>query len=690
MRKTTRVGKISISLVSICLVILAGCSPIAQQIQSVTGGNKTPAAGGAYGAAAPTSQAAIPVTGGPSVTVNDQTTDGTSVVVAKVISKGPGWIAIHNQQNGQTGVVIGYSPVKDGENDNVTVKIDAGKVTPTLYAMLHIDAGVVGTYEFPGPDVPYMTNGQMVSPSFNISRAAGTSQTPMVTVHDQDASSGKVIVDDVVSNGPGWVDIHISNPDGSMGQEIGYTAVHDGDNRNVTITIDAKKATATMQAMLHIDAGTPGLFDTGADKTVMLNGQMVGSTFKNTTGQTANQAPTDTPGTAAAMPGMDTTPAGQASATPAAGNAQPSATPMPANSQPTASTAGMAMATPSGTNKPSLKVSDQQIQNGTVKIDDVVSSGPGWVVVYTVTNGQPDQLIGYTHVNDGDNPNVIVKIDTTKPVDNLYALYHVDAGKIGTFEYPGPDVPMMVGVQMIAGLFKTSTSAANGPKPAAPVPFIAITNQAIHNGAVVASHVVAVGEAWVTVHQQNPDGTVGNLIGATAVHDGTTDNVVIHIDTRRATRTLFAMLHVNASKAATPQFPGVDMPVLVGGKMVLPAFVVNGPLNGDVPLMINKNNPAAPYLTDGVGMALYISLNDQPGKSNCTGDCLTQWHPLLANGSIVPGDGISWTKLGVIILPDNTRQITYNGAPVYYYTGDKNPGDTSGQGLAGNWFLVTP
>jgi predicted lipoprotein with Yx(FWY)xxD motif len=354
----------------------------------------------------------------------------------------------------------------------------------------------------------------------------------------------------------------------------------------------------------------------------------------------------------------------------------------------------MVMVTPSsGGMAPGVKVSDQQIQNGTVKIDEVVSSGPGWIVVYTVSSsGQPDQPVGYTHVNDGDNPNVVVKIDTSEPVDTLYAQLHVDAGQVGTFEFPGADAPVMMGVQMISGLFKTNANAvANAPtQPSGPTPSITIHDQPVHNGAVVVSNVVALGDSWVVIHPQNPDGSVGDMIGAAFVPAGSSDNVTVHIDTNRATRQMWAMLHVDISKASYPQFPGVDVPVMVGGQMVLPPFKISGSLSGDIPLAVNKNSAGVSYLTDGLGMSLYLSLNDPPGKSNCTGDCLKQWHPLLATGIISPGDGVAVGKIGVIFLPDHSRQITYAGSPLYYFTGDQKPGDTKGQGQDGSWFLVTP
>ncbi len=118
----------------------------------------------------------------PSVTVADQPITNDTVTVAKVVSNGPGWIAIHADNNGVPGPVLGYSAVKDGENDNVAVKLAAEGRTPTLYAMLHTDVGVVGTYEFPGPDIPVTVNGAVVTPAFKATNvtAAAAAATPAV------------------------------------------------------------------------------------------------------------------------------------------------------------------------------------------------------------------------------------------------------------------------------------------------------------------------------------------------------------------------------------------------------------------------------------------------------------------------------------------------------------------------------
>jgi hypothetical protein len=58
--------------------------------------------------------------------------------------------------------------VVDGENTDVVIEIDVAAATETLYAMLHTDVGEVGTYEFPGDDVPVTADGEVVTPSFTV------------------------------------------------------------------------------------------------------------------------------------------------------------------------------------------------------------------------------------------------------------------------------------------------------------------------------------------------------------------------------------------------------------------------------------------------------------------------------------------------------------------------------------------
>ncbi len=86
------------------------------------------------------------------------------------------------------------------------------------------------------------------------------------------------------------------------------------------------------------------------------------------------------------------------------------------------------------------------------------------------------------------------------------------------------------------------------------------------------------------------------------------------------------------------------------------------------------------YLTDASGMTLYVTT-----KTDCAGVCLTVWPPYIAPslaGDIVAPLGVAENKDAGVL------QYTWNGKFLYYYTGDRKPGDISGKGFSNAWFLV--
>ncbi len=102
----------------------------------------------------------------PNVRVYDQRIENDAVIIERVVSQGPGWLVIHADNNGAPGPDLGWTALKPGVNWNVRVKIDPAKATPYLWAMLHSDLGVVGKYEYPGPDVPVVVAGKVVMKKF--------------------------------------------------------------------------------------------------------------------------------------------------------------------------------------------------------------------------------------------------------------------------------------------------------------------------------------------------------------------------------------------------------------------------------------------------------------------------------------------------------------------------------------------
>jgi predicted lipoprotein with Yx(FWY)xxD motif len=98
-------------------------------------------------------------------------------------------------------------------------------------------------------------------------------------------------------------------------------------------------------------------------------------------------------------------------------------------------------------------------------------------------------------------------------------------------------------------------------------------------------------------------------------------------------------------------------------------------------------------LVDSQGRTLYLFQKDTGTKSMCVGPCATQWPPLRANGKPTAGSGANASMLGTTPRSDGKPQVTYNGHPVYTFSGDQSPGDTNGEGInafGGRWYAVSP
>ena len=167
---TTTRSSLAAAFAALSLVALGACG-------SSDSGSSGTAAPAATSGAAPTTAAAAPATtaaaapattaagaattaaaGGAvtgSIDVSDQTGDGKSLTIKAVnITGASGFIAIHQDAAGAPGPVVGHADIPEGDSSDVVVTLDAPVTTGKFWPMLHLDAGTIGTYEFPGPDGP--------------------------------------------------------------------------------------------------------------------------------------------------------------------------------------------------------------------------------------------------------------------------------------------------------------------------------------------------------------------------------------------------------------------------------------------------------------------------------------------------------------------------------------------------------
>ena len=98
------------------------------------------------------------------------------------------------------------------------------------------------------------------------------------------------------------------------------------------------------------------------------------------------------------------------------------------------------------------------------------------------------------------------------------------------------------------------------------------------------------------------------------------------------------------------------------------------------------------FLVDSKGRTLYLFEKDKTSKSKCSGACATAWPPLLSSAHPKAAGGAKASLLSTSKRSDGTRQVTYNGHPLYYFIQDAKAGDTKGQGLnafGAKWYVLS-
>jgi hypothetical protein len=407
-----------------------------------------------------------------------------------------------------------------------------------------------------------------------------------ITAHDQDITSGVIVIDSVTAAQDGWVVIY-RNPNFTSGEIVGYAPVHQGSNTDVKVTLDTAKVgdLPTLWAQLHVDNDVKGIFEWGLrgmplnDTPVVQNGQPVVASF----------------GTAASMaaPTMTSAPTVPVASAPAA----PVTTKAPVTAKPAATTGPIVIA-------------DQDLNSGVIVASSVTSPVDGWIVVYKDPNNfTAGQIVGYAPVHMGANSNVKVTIDTAKAGDlpTLFAVLQADNGVPGIFEWGWKgqaydDAPVVENGHNIMTGFGTAASmaaatmapAAAAPAPVAAAPvatkapvtanpvvaanLIVVGNQDITSGVIVANAVTAPQNGWVVVYK-NPNLSSGEIVGYAPVHQGANTDVKVTLDTAKIgdAPTLWMVLHADNDVKGIFEWgwrgqPYNDQPIVVNGHDIVAAF----------------------------------------------------------------------------------------------------------------------
>jgi predicted lipoprotein with Yx(FWY)xxD motif len=98
-------------------------------------------------------------------------------------------------------------------------------------------------------------------------------------------------------------------------------------------------------------------------------------------------------------------------------------------------------------------------------------------------------------------------------------------------------------------------------------------------------------------------------------------------------------------------------------------------------------------LFDGRGFVLYAFTHDPRQRSACSGACAKAWPPFIVKARPRAGVGVARIRVGTIRRPDGRLQASYGGRALYYYVGDKRPGQILCQNVAefgGVWRVLRP
>lgn len=203
----------------------------------------------------------------------DQPIVNNQIVVERVISNGPGWLAVQFDNDGTPGLIIGSAPLHDGLNEQVQVDI-SGTPSRRLFLSLYTDTEPIGQFNYPVSDAPVRIDGRLPNP-FVLHTNFGSS----LLTQDQ-SFTDTVTIPLTISDLSTWVVVYNSQ-ENKPNEVIGQTWLAPGINRNIQVEIKADQATPLLFVVLHQDGGTLKEFEypDGADTPLRLNQQTIQAPF---------------------------------------------------------------------------------------------------------------------------------------------------------------------------------------------------------------------------------------------------------------------------------------------------------------------------------------------------------------------------------------------------------------------------
>jgi hypothetical protein len=95
--------------------------------------------------------------------------------------------------------------------------------------------------------------------------------------------------------------------------------------------------------------------------------------------------------------------------------------------------------------KPRIEIERTWLDATTYKtVYTVMSDRPAWVVFHTEENGAPGAILEYIFVESGTHSFSRTEVQGEMNSEEIFVMLHEDLGRIGLFEFPGPDSAVYV------------------------------------------------------------------------------------------------------------------------------------------------------------------------------------------------------------------------------------------------------
>ncbi len=132
----------------------------------------------------------------------------------------------------------------------------------------------------------------------------------------------------------------------------------------------------------------------------------------------------------------------------------------------------------------------------------------------------------------------------------------------------------------------------------------------------------------------------------------------------------------NPGEVNGQQVGDVWFAVDVDGNVIIPSGAKIGSTDG------------GDVLIEANGFTVYRFAKDVKEVSNCNGACADNWPP-VPGSTLLDGSVVNIDEFGTRAREDGSLQLTWNGWPLYTFSGDQFPGDANGRGLGdGAWTTV--